>query len=66
MGDIKTLAGTIVKRWRRFSLHASALLLVVSLCCAGLSAYSVLMHEEIVDLLWADEICPLLSKDFPD
>jgi len=65
MGDIKTLAGTIVKRWRRFSLHASALLLVVSLCCAGLSAYSVLTHEEIVDLVWADGICPPSLKRFP-
>ena len=42
-------------------------------CCAfcgahvhwGLSAYSVLTHEEIVDLLWADEIQPLLLKRFP-
>lgn len=33
--------------------------------CGDLSAYSVLTHEEIVDLLWADEIQPLLLKRFP-
>lgn len=36
---------------------------------AGLSkvctAYSVLTHEEIVDLLWKDDILPLLTKRFP-
>ena len=29
-------------------------------------AYSVLTHEEVVDLLWKDDIVPLLSKQFPD
>jgi hypothetical protein len=29
------------------------------------SAYSVLTHEEIVDLLWTDSIKPLLLKRFP-
>jgi hypothetical protein len=29
------------------------------------SAYSVLTHEEIVDLAWADQISPLLLKRFP-
>jgi len=34
--------------------------------CSGRSyAYSVLTHEEIVDLLWADEIRPLLLKRYP-
>jgi hypothetical protein len=35
------------------------------MCSGGSSAYSVLTHEEIVDLLWADEIHPLLLKRFP-
>jgi hypothetical protein len=35
------------------------------MCSGGLSAYSVLTHEEIVDLLWADEIRPLLLKQYP-
>jgi hypothetical protein len=34
--------------------------------CRGSSpAYSVLTHEEIVDLLWTDEIQPLLLKRYP-
>jgi hypothetical protein len=34
--------------------------------CGGKSfAYSVLTHEEIVDLLWTDEIRPLLLQRFP-
>jgi hypothetical protein len=36
------------------------------LLCAGVSkAYSVLTHEEIVDLLWTDELRPLLLQRFP-
>jgi hypothetical protein len=30
-----------------------------------MSAYSVLTHEQIVDLLWADEILPLIQKKYP-
>ena len=30
--------------------------------CAG---YSVLTHEQIIDLLWKDQIQPLLLKRFP-
>ena len=63
--NIPTLLGTAAKRWRRTSLRASALLLVVLLCSGGSFAYSVLTHEEIVDLLWADEIRPLLLTRFP-
>jgi Zinc dependent phospholipase C len=60
-----TLLGTAARRWRRSSLRESALLLVVLLCSGSCFAYSVLTHEEIVDLLWADEIRPLLLKRFP-
>jgi len=35
------------------------------MCGGGSSAYSVLTHEEIVDLLWTDEIRPLLLKRYP-
>ncbi|MGD0129850.1 MAG: zinc dependent phospholipase C family protein [Terriglobia bacterium] len=38
---------------------------VLLMCSGGLFAYSVLTHEEIVDLLWKDEIRPLLLKRFP-
>jgi len=36
------------------------------MCADNSLAYSVLTHEEIVDLLWADDIRPLLLKRFPN
>ncbi len=36
------------------------------MCGGGSLAYSVLTHEEIVDLLWTNEIRPLLLKRFPE
>jgi len=41
------------------------LLLMVVLCNRPSFGYSVLTHEEIIDLLWADEIRPLLLKKYP-
>jgi len=41
------------------------LLLVVVMGHGASFAYSVLTHEEIVDLLWSDEIRPLLLKRYP-
>ncbi len=58
-------SGAISKGWRLLSVRAVTLLLVVLICCGGASAYSVLTHEEIVDLLWTDEIRPLLLKRYP-
>src|ERR1700757_3115777 len=52
-------------RWRFFCIRASILLLIVLMCITGSPAYSVLTHEEIVDLLWSDEIQPLILKRFP-
>jgi hypothetical protein len=48
--------------------HFSRLLLTLILLCyfsATSIAYSVLTHEEIVDLVWKDNIRPLLVKRFP-
>ena len=53
------------KSWRLFSVRATALLLIVLMCSTVSPAYSVLTHEEIVDLLWTAEIQPLLLKRFP-
>jgi hypothetical protein len=58
-------SGAIAKGWRLRSVRATALLLVVLMCSGGSSAYSVLTHEEIVDLLWTDEIQPILLKRYP-
>ncbi len=44
------------------ALMAFALLLLLPSSCG---AYSVLTHEQVVDLLWIDNILPLLSKRFP-
>jgi hypothetical protein len=51
--------------WRRLSARAAAIFLIVLMCTDGSSAYSVLTHEEIVDLLWTDEIQPLLLGRYP-
>ncbi len=47
-------------------IRVAAVLLVLLLCAGGSFAYSVLTHEEIVDLLWGEEIRPLLLNRFPD
>lgn len=41
------------------------LALLLAFCSSFSSGYSVLTHEEIVDLLWKDQIQPLLLKRFP-
>src|SRR5438477_4223944 len=50
--------------WRRLSLPATILVIVLTSCCVS-SAYAVLTHEEIVDLVWTDGIRPLLLKRYP-
>jgi Zinc dependent phospholipase C len=57
--------GVIPKGWRLLAIRAAAILLIVLMCSDGVSAYSVLTHEEIVDLLWTDAIQPLLLKRYP-
>lgn len=42
-----------------------ALALVLILTCTRSPAYSVLTHEEIIDLLWKDEIQPLILERYP-
>jgi hypothetical protein len=49
----------------RWAVRASAIFLAVLLCNGPAFAYSVLTHEEIVDLLWSDELRPLLLQRFP-
>jgi len=65
MGRLTTFPGNIAKGWRLLSVRAAALLLVVLMCSGGLYAYSVLTHEQIVDLAWTDQIRPLLLKRYP-
>jgi Zinc dependent phospholipase C len=49
----------------RISLRVVTLLLLALICGGGASAYSVLTHEQIIDLVWADDIRPLLLSRFP-
>jgi len=49
----------------RWGIRIVAVFLVMLLCTNGSFAYSVLTHEQIVDLLWTDELSPLLLKRFP-
>jgi Zinc dependent phospholipase C len=45
--------------------RALTLLAILLLCCKGLLAYSVLTHEQVVDMLWGDMIEPLLKTRYP-
>ena len=55
---------TRIGHWHVLAMRTIALLLIV-ICSHHVLAYSVLTHEEIVDLLWSDEIRPLLLKRYP-
>src|ERR1700726_3764035 len=57
--------GSIVKSCRLLATRVATLFLIVLLSSSPLPACSVLTHEEIVDLLWADAIRPLLLKRYP-
>ena len=46
-------------------MRGVVLLLVMLMYGTGAPAYSVLTHEEIVDLLWTSEIRPLLLNRYP-
>lgn len=50
---------------QRRSAYTVALLLAAILCAAKGHAYSVLTHEELIDLAWTDSIRPLLLAKFP-
>ncbi|MGB7846407.1 MAG: zinc dependent phospholipase C family protein [Candidatus Acidiferrum sp.] len=56
--------GAAFGKWGGWCARVVAVFLTLLLCTSGSFAYSVLTHEEIVDLLWADEIRPLLLKRF--
>ncbi len=52
---------------RRWSIVLTSLTLVFVLVCAPVCpAYSVLTHEEIIDLMWDQQIKPLLLARFPN
>jgi len=48
-----------------WGLRVGALLALMLLFAGASVAYSVLTHEEIIDLVWTDQLRPLLLKRFP-
>ena len=54
-----------IQHFRALSIHMLALLLAMLMFSGSVLAYSVLTHEEIVDLLWTSEIRPLLLQRYP-
>src|SRR6266404_1200688 len=65
MGNASMSPGTETSLWRWLAVRVAVLLLVMLTCSGASSAYSVLTHEEIVDLLWTDGIRPLLLQRYP-
>src|ERR1700722_12285628 len=53
-------------KWSPLFFRAAAVILVMLAPCEPLFAYSVLTHEEIVDLVWISEVRPLLLQRFPN
>jgi hypothetical protein len=51
--------------WRGAICHGLAMVMVPICIAQTCAAYSVLTHEEIVDLAWKDNLLPLLKKRFP-
>ena len=50
---------------RPWNVRIVIFVLLALITGSGASGYSVLTHEEIVDLVWASELSPLLLKRFP-
>jgi hypothetical protein len=64
--ELQSFPGGIRGSWRLLCIRVLALLVIVLMSGGTSLAYSVLTHEEIVDLLWTDEIQPLLLQRFPE
>jgi hypothetical protein len=60
--SVLTIKIMTIKRLRSFAILATTILLFGT---AMAPAYSVLTHEQVVDLLWKDRIEPMLRKRFP-
>jgi len=49
----------------RSVLRCIAVLVVLGISCGSSHAYSVLTHEEIIDLLWNDHLRPMIQARYP-
>ncbi len=54
-----------MRGWSGWCIRLVAAALALLLSTSASSAYSVLTHEEIIDLAWTDQLRPLLLKRFP-
>jgi hypothetical protein len=55
-----------VEPFRKFSFSTILILLVLVACARPAGGFSVLTHEEVIDLTWGDSIRPLLLKRYPN
>jgi hypothetical protein len=55
----------MIRRWRLWLARVAAIFIIALVSGGASFAYSVLTHEEIVDLAWISEIRPLLVQRFP-
>src|SRR5260370_32932016 len=55
----------ILHFWRAVILLGLAVVLLHGGAVQTCAAYSVLTHEQVVDLVWKDNILPLLKNRFP-
>src|SRR6266849_5718814 len=62
---VRRLQSAVSQGWSRWHIRVAAVILVMLLCSSVSLAYSVLTHEQTVDLLWTDELRPLLLQRFP-
>lgn len=53
------------KRALRCTARTVAVLLLLLIACGTSHAYSVLTHEEIIDLLWNDHLRPMILARYP-
>jgi len=51
---------------KRSALAAAVVLILVLLCPCSVEAYSLLTHEQLIDLTWQDSIVPLLLSRYPN
>ena len=54
-----------MRRLVRLCGYAIMMLFIAMVCAQGAAAYSVLTHEELIDLAWNESIRPLLLARFP-
>src|SRR5580700_5243266 len=59
-------AGAAILYAMRNVYRASALLLCLLLVCRPAGAYSLLTHEQLIDLTWQSSIAPLLRSRYPN